>query len=170
MGFENGTTSLPSHLLVSGVTESWRGSVQSFVLTGSKVTNRCNDRERRSFPVPPFFFLGLIAVVVFVLGPQAGSLDDNGDGAPDVPIVVMTSGSVSRPPETVGSSALQPSILAPIVSDEPEDAVCRASRFLACEKYPPLCLLCSLRCWSPRPVSPLFIVALAIGSRRGEIW
>lgn len=30
----------------------------------------------------------LIAITVFVVGPQAGSLDDDGDGNPDVPVVV----------------------------------------------------------------------------------
>lgn len=32
----------------------------------------------------------VLALTLFVVGPQAGSLDDDGDGSPDVPIVVAT--------------------------------------------------------------------------------
>jgi len=33
-------------------------------------------------------FAELVAVVLFVIGPQAGSFDDDGDGSPDIPVVV----------------------------------------------------------------------------------
>jgi len=32
--------------------------------------------------------VGIVALTLFVVGPQAGSLDDDGDGSPDIPIVV----------------------------------------------------------------------------------
>ena len=33
-------------------------------------------------------FVGLVALTLFVVGPQAGSVDDDGDGSPDIPVVV----------------------------------------------------------------------------------
>ena len=60
------------------------------------VTIRCQYREHRNFLVLPVFFLGLVAIAMFALGPQAGSLDDDGDGSPDVPIVVMATGSLTE--------------------------------------------------------------------------
>ena len=32
--------------------------------------------------------MGMAALALFVIGPQAGSLDDDGDGSPDIPVVV----------------------------------------------------------------------------------
>jgi hypothetical protein len=34
--------------------------------------------------------IGIIALVSFVVGPQSGSIDDDRDGNPDIPIVVMS--------------------------------------------------------------------------------
>lgn len=36
-------------------------------------------------------FIGLAAVTLFVVGPLAGSVDDDGDGSPDIPVVVSDS-------------------------------------------------------------------------------
>jgi hypothetical protein len=44
----------------------------------------------------PVLVAGLVALALFVVGPQAGSLDDDGDGNPDVPVVVMASSSVAQ--------------------------------------------------------------------------
>ncbi len=35
-------------------------------------------------------FVGLVALTLFVVGPQAGSVDDDGDGNPDIPVVVSS--------------------------------------------------------------------------------
>jgi len=39
-----------------------------------------------------------VAITLFVAGPQAGSIDDDGDGNPDVPIVVLAPGLTGEGP------------------------------------------------------------------------
>jgi hypothetical protein len=45
-------------------------------------------------PIPlllrSLLFVGLMALTLFVVGPQAGSVDDDGDGNPDIPVVVSS--------------------------------------------------------------------------------
>src|SRR5215471_17451442 len=41
--------------------------------------------------------LGIVAVSLFCLGPQMGSLDTDGDGVPDIPVVISSSTPVVRP-------------------------------------------------------------------------
>ena len=49
---------------------------------------------RRNFYIPipllarSILLVGTVALALFVVGPQAGSLDDDGDGSPDIPVVV----------------------------------------------------------------------------------
>jgi hypothetical protein len=52
-----------------------------------------NSRTSRSLiPV-----LGVVAVSLFFLGPQMGSLDTDGDGCPDTPVVISSLTPVVRP-------------------------------------------------------------------------
>ena len=56
------------------------------------------DAERRhtsrDFHIPfpltarAILLAGAVALALFVIGPQAGSVDDDGDGNPDIPVVV----------------------------------------------------------------------------------
>jgi hypothetical protein len=41
--------------------------------------------------------LAIVAVSLFFLGPQMGSLDTDGDGCPDTPVVISSSTPVVRP-------------------------------------------------------------------------
>ena len=55
----------------------------------------------KPLPLPRRWALlvGLVALALFVVGPQAGSFDDDGDGSPDIPVVVSgvtLVGDVSR--------------------------------------------------------------------------
>lgn len=49
---------------------------------------------RRNFHLPfpllarAIVLVGVVALALFVIGPQAGSVDDDGDGNPDIPVVV----------------------------------------------------------------------------------
>ena len=63
-----------------------------------------SSRNSMPFQARSLAFVWLMALALFVIGPQAGSLDDDGDGAPDVPIVV------SGPGLTGDKSAISPSI------------------------------------------------------------
>ena len=38
----------------------------------------------------------IFAIALFLVGPSAASIDDNGDGAPDVPVVVTASSSAAE--------------------------------------------------------------------------
>ena len=51
--------------------------------------------------------LGIVAVLLFCLGPQMGSVDTDGDGCPDTPVAISSSTPVVRPSSFV--SAGQPS-------------------------------------------------------------
>ena len=48
-----------------------------------------NPKEAASWLLRLVLSIGIIALLSFVVGPQSGSIDDNGDGYPDIPIVVM---------------------------------------------------------------------------------
>lgn len=54
---------------------------------------RAPEHSRKPF-VSLFLLVEIIALTLFVVGPQAGSLDDDGDGNPDVPVVVSSSRGV----------------------------------------------------------------------------
>ena len=47
-------------------------------------------RNVLSLPLRTLLLGALAALALFVVGPQAGSLDDNGDGSPDIPVVVSS--------------------------------------------------------------------------------
>lgn len=47
---------------------------------------------------------GLLALTLFVLGPLAGSLDDDGDGIPDIPVVVYGPSLLDYVARTAGVS------------------------------------------------------------------
>jgi len=90
--------------------------------------------------------LGIVAVLLFCLGPQMGSVDTDGDGCPDTPVVVSSSTPVVRPPNF--ASADQPHriraamVLAIMVQSyyvENDDSVSPAGR-AALKSF------CSLRC------------------------
>lgn len=58
-----------------------------------RVTPRSNHTRRHwyisiSSLARPILLIGLAALTVFVVGPLAGSVDDDGDGSPDIPVVV----------------------------------------------------------------------------------
>jgi hypothetical protein len=44
-----------------------------------------------SLPTRSILLVGMVALLFFVVGPQGGSLDDDGDGNPDIPVVVSDS-------------------------------------------------------------------------------
>ena len=48
-----------------------------------------NSRKAASWLLRLFLSIGIIALLSFVVGPQSGSIDDDSDGYPDIPIVVM---------------------------------------------------------------------------------
>jgi hypothetical protein len=52
-----------------------------------------NSRTPRSL----ILVLGVVAVSLFFLGPQMGSLDTDGDGCPDTPVVISSFTPVVRP-------------------------------------------------------------------------
>lgn len=54
---------------------------------------RAPRRSRKPF-LSLFLLVEIIVLTLFVVGPQAGSLDDDGDGNPDVPVVVSSSRGV----------------------------------------------------------------------------
>jgi hypothetical protein len=96
-------------------------------------------------------FAEIAAVALFVLGPQAGSLDDDEDGTPDVPMVVADSALSEDVSRAVGGNLnsdividlpLPPFRLAemsnrPSLVDSPLPALSGGRVFLSC---------CSLRC------------------------
>jgi hypothetical protein len=46
--------------------------------------------------------VGLVALALFVVGPLAGSIDDDGDGSPDIPVVVIEPGTVNASSPLMG--------------------------------------------------------------------
>lgn len=76
---------------------------------GSLCKRALTESLRNSMPllVRSLAFVWLMALALFVMGPQAGSLDDDGDGAPDVPIVVSRPslpGDISAISSSIGQS------------------------------------------------------------------
>jgi len=101
--------------------ESWRNFTSRF---SSSISFRC-----------PAAILGIAAVSLFFLGPQMGSLDTDGDGCPDTPVVILSSIPVAQPFSFVSNS--QPSriraarVLANVIRayyDESDDAGSPAGR------------------------------------------
>jgi hypothetical protein len=48
--------------------------------------------------------LGIVAVLLFSVGPQLGSLDTDGDGYPETPVVISISTPVARPSSFVSTT------------------------------------------------------------------
>ncbi len=55
--------------------------------------------------VRPLLLIEIVVLALFVAGPRAGSLDVDGDGIPDVPIVVTASGPVATIPRPTARNA-----------------------------------------------------------------
>ena len=68
-------------------------------------------RFSNSTPFRWVAILGIAAVSLFFLGPQMGSVDTDGDGYPDTPVVALGSIPVARPSGFVSSN--QPSRIRP---------------------------------------------------------
>lgn len=47
-------------------------------------------RDSGSVPRRTLLLGAIVALALFVVGPQAGSFDDDGDGSPDIPVVVSS--------------------------------------------------------------------------------
>jgi len=63
-----------------------------------------HSRNRIQAFLRPFLFAELVAVALFVVGPQAGSFDDDGDGIPDIPVVVSGTTFVGDVSAAAGAS------------------------------------------------------------------
>ena len=68
-------------------------------------------------PIPwllrSLLLFGLAALALFVIGPLAGSIDDDGDGNPDIPVVVSAQIFVAGVPRVTDSSPIAQHVLEP---------------------------------------------------------
>lgn len=52
----------------------------------------------------PLLLVLLGAIALFVAGPQMGSFDDDNDGSPDIPVVVVMQGRISDLPRCISKN------------------------------------------------------------------
>jgi hypothetical protein len=83
----------------------------------------------------PILVLGIVAVSLFFLGPQMGSLDTDGDGYPDTPIAVSpitvappSSSAWKNPTSPIRAASLLPDVAFPSHDSERAEPVSQAGR------------------------------------------
>lgn len=98
----------------------------------------------------PLLLVGLGAIALFVAGPQMGSLDDDDDGSPDIPVVVAVRNHVCDDSRNVGRPQQQQkgnrSVVAAIIDIEPGHPGIEGPLFLAHDGRSTLQASCLLRC------------------------
>lgn len=87
---------------------------------------------------------GLALVTLFVMGPQAGSLDCDGDGIPEVPVVLMAASIVAGPLSLTNLQDCSRTALA--VAAGEDRSLLPAPSVLACGGRSFLRACCQLRC------------------------
>ncbi len=79
------------------------GNLQQLVRlrTGAKSTSTIPPKRLKCFPCA-LLLVALGAIALFVAGPLMGSVDDDNDGSPDIPVVVSLRNEIRDVPGCIG--------------------------------------------------------------------